>query len=156
MAVVVVLSLIVILDRVTKLWALETLSGRGPIPVIDGFFNLVLVRNPGAAFGIFPRQAGIFIALSLLIIAGVLIYYRRTASPGLTLRIAVGLVVGGAVGNLIDRILYSSVVDFLDFYLGAGHWPAFNVADSAICVGVGLIVLLSLRRKEPADAPDPV
>jgi len=158
MAVIAVFLLVLLLDQLTKWWAQDFLSRGRAVEVVGGFFRLHLVKNPGAAFGIFPHRPSLFIILSLLIIGGVVYYYRRVLSRGPMLKAAVGLVLGGAVGNLIDRLRFSHVIDFLDFYLGPHHWPAFNVADSAICVGVGLLILATLRQGSPKkeDAPDPV
>lgn len=158
MAVITVFLLVLLLDQLSKWWVQDFLARGRVVEVVDGFFRLQLVKNPGAAFGIFPHRSSFFIILSLLIIGGVVYYYRRVLSRGVMLKAAVGLVLGGAVGNLIDRLRFSHVIDFLDFYLGPHHWPAFNVADSAICVGVGLLILTTLRQKSPPseDAPGSV
>ena len=146
---------VLILDQITKVVALDRLPPGTPVPVIDGFFSLTLVMNPGLAFGMLSSTpaawrwvvAALSIgALTVLAMVGV----RLLADGGWPTRLALGLVFGGAVGNLIDRGRFGAVVDFLDFYWRAYHWPAFNVADSAITVGVAL---LSVRILWPSSAP---
>ena len=146
-----VISLVVIVaDQVTKWAATDTLlstPGR-KIIVIDRFFYLTLVHNRGAAFGILPRQNILFLVLSLVTISVLLIFYRRLFTGSRLARIAGGLILGGAIGNLIDRFRFDYVVDFLDFQFGSYHWPAFNLADSAICVGAALLIGLVLFGSE--------
>ncbi|MDP8215115.1 MAG: signal peptidase II [Candidatus Euphemobacter frigidus] len=141
---------IIMADQALKLAATGALMdapGR-KIMVIDRFFYLTLVHNRGAAFGIFPRQNLLFIILSILTISLLLIFYRRLFSRGHLPQISAGLILGGAVGNLIDRFRFDHVVDFLDFQFGSYHWPAFNLADSAICIGVALLIGVVLFGKE--------
>ena len=146
---------VAILDQLSKAAVLGyfapgdcSLPHREPIAP---FLNLVLTCNRGMSFGLFNDGAGLNVLLFSLIaaaIVAVLVYWlSRVDSPFLA--IAIGLVIGGAVGNVIDRIRLGAVVDFLDFYVGSWHWPAFNVADSAICVGVAAMLLdgLLLDRK---------
>ena len=146
-----IISLVILVaDQVTKWVATDTLlsvPGR-KIMVIDRFFYLTLVYNRGAAFGIFPRQNILFIVLSLVTISVLLIFYRHLFAGSSLARIAGGLILGGAVGNLIDRFRFDYVVDFLDFQFGSYHWPAFNIADSAICVGVTLLIVLVVFGRE--------
>ena len=136
----------VVLDQVTKILVQKHLFLGESIPVIDGFFNLTYVRNTGAAFSFLASGnpawvIPFFIIITLIVAVGIVYYYRKTDPAQRLHRLGLSLVLGGAVGNLIDRLLHQSVVDFLDFYAGAYHWPAFNVADSAITTGVGLILL---------------
>jgi signal peptidase II len=134
------------LDRVTKHIAVKNLQWGRPVEVIPGFFNLTLVHNTGAAWGMFKDHA---LWLTLLAFAALifLCFARRHFTyVGLLPRIALGLLLGGIAGNLSDRLLYGHVIDFLSFYIGRFQWPAFNVADSAICTGVGLYLLDSLKR----------
>src|SRR5215468_7495240 len=147
--VVAVAGAVLVLDQVVKWLALDRLPPGTPVPVIDGFFSLTLVMNPGLAFGMLSSTpsawrwivAALSIgALTVLAVVGV----RLLADGGWPTRLALGLVFGGAVGNLIDRGRFGAVVDFLDFYWRAYHWPAFNVADSAISVGVALLALRML------------
>ncbi len=116
------------------------------VEVIHGFFNLVHVRNTGGAFGIFGGAKGglgslLFVVVSLIAIGSILFLFVRLKEDEGSLSLSFSLVLGGAVGNLIDRLRLGEVVDFLDFYLFSYHWPAFNIADSAICLGIGLMAL---------------
>jgi signal peptidase II len=139
--------IVLALDLATKIAIDMHLSYADRIPVIPGFFYLTHVRNTGAAFGLFSDAPQVyrltfFISVSL-VAAGIIVSFFRKLSPGDRLAaLALGLILGGAVGNLIDRIFRQEVVDFLHFRLWRGYsWPDFNVADSAIVVGVGLLVL---------------
>jgi signal peptidase II len=121
------------------------------VEVVHGFFNLVHVRNTGGAFGIFGGEKGglgslLFVVVSLVAIGSILFLFIRLRDDEETLSLSFSLVLSGAMGNLIDRLRYGEVVDFLDFYLLSFHWPAFNIADSAICLGIGLMALELLIR----------
>ena len=140
-----------LLDLLTKTLALHRLAPFTPIPIIPGLFQLTLVFNRGAAFGLFPGGAWIFATLATLTIAAIFIFaWRVSPLPCLT-QWALGMIAGGAAGNLLDRLRSGTVVDFLDFYVGSAHWPAFNVADSALCVGAGLLMLATLRSPQGAS-----
>ena len=148
---------VLILDQLTKLLALDRLAPGVPVSVIDGFFSLTLVMNPGLAFGMLSSTPTAWrwvvaslsmAALAVLTVIGA----RLLPSGGWLMRLALGLIFGGAVGNLIDRGRFGAVTDFLDFYWRSYHWPAFNVADSAISVGVAL---LALRMLWPVAPPSP-
>ena len=143
---VLILGLVVVLlDQLTKLWVRASfIYGGEPQVVIPGFFNLVYVRNEGAAWGMFGGQMPILIILSIVVLILLAVYHRKVLNPTLDHRIALGLMVGGICGNLIDRIRVGWVTDFLDFHIGSYHWPSFNVADSSICIAVGLYMLSSL------------
>ncbi len=136
-----------LLDVGTKVAVDANLSYADRIPVIEGFFYLTHVRNTGAAFGLFasaPKGPRLFFFIGVSIVAvGIIISFYRKLSPGDRLAsLALGLILGGAMGNLVDRIFRHEVVDFLHFRLWRGYsWPDFNVADSAIVIGVGLLVL---------------
>jgi signal peptidase II len=137
---------VVLLDRITKLAIIHTLRPGQGIPVIPGFFDVVFVLNPGAAFGFLATLSEevrnpLFILVSVAAAILIVIYRVRYLRSHRLVSAALGLVLGGAVGNLIDRLTYGMVVDFLDVHVGRYHWPAFNVADSAISVGVGLMIL---------------
>jgi len=134
------------LDQLTKLLALRRLLPGTPVRVVDGFFSLTLVMNPGLAFGMLSSTPTAWRWIVALLSMGALamlaaIGARLLPAGGWITRLALGLIFGGAVGNLIDRGRFGAVVDFLDFYWRAHHWPAFNVADSAISVGVALLAL---------------
>lgn len=133
---------LVILDQVTKHLVTARLRVNGVIEVVPGLFNIVLYRNPGAAFSVF--NAGGYIRTLFLIAVSVaalvIIFVLIRQSKDTLMSFALSMVAGGAAGNLIDRVRYGSVIDFLDFYAGNYHWPAFNVADSAITVGVILAI----------------
>lgn len=138
--------IVILLDQITKLLVQQALQLGEIIPVISSFFNLTYVLNPGAAFGFLASAPAVirspfFTAISVL--AALFIVYYRFRHPGLGLLPSLGLafIFGGAVGNLLDRLRLGMVVDFLDFYYGAYHWPAFNLADSAITVGVTLMIV---------------
>ena len=147
---------IIVLDLVTKGWILQNFAIYDRREVIPNFFNLVHVRNTGAAFGI-GAGTGVMptiLTLGAMIVFGVVaVYAWRTPRSERMLQVALHLVMGGAIGNLIDRFRFGSVVDFLDVYVIVGgqerHWPAFNVADSAICIGIALM-LIDMWRK-PAE-----
>jgi len=145
---------IVIVDQATKLWAEHDLKERpgGTIGVIDGVFDLKYARNPGAAFSLFrdwsPRARGaFFIVVSLVAVGAMIVLYRRMPERRPLYEWALGLLIGGAVGNLIDRVRFNEVIDFLDLHWKATHWPTFNVADSAIVVGIGLVLLDAFRQR---------
>jgi signal peptidase II len=142
------------LDQITKAAITSRFMLHEAYPVIPGLFNLVYVLNPGAAFGFLADASAtfryVFFTGITVVAAGLIVYYLVKTNPrNLILASSLTLIFGGAIGNLIDRIRFGSVVDFLDFYLGAAHWPAFNVADSAITVGAALMIWeMILHRKE--------
>jgi signal peptidase II len=122
------------------------------IPVIDGFFSLTYIRNTGAAFGILAGSAAAFrlpflLLFSLLAIVFMIMMLRRLPDSEKGVISALALILGGALGNLIDRGLYGEVIDFLDFYWGSYHWPAFNVADSCITIGVAITIFYMIKSK---------
>ncbi|MDY6973968.1 MAG: signal peptidase II [Thermodesulfobacteriota bacterium] len=147
---------VVLLDQITKLAVVRSLTVFESVPVVTGFFNLVHVRNRGMAFGLLNRpdmDFAFYLLLAASIGAIILLFFLFFTLTQDHNRITLGLslVLGGAVGNLIDRVRFREVVDFLDFYLGSYHWPAFNVADSAITVGTFwlAISLIFQRNKTP-------
>lgn len=149
---------IVVADQITKALVLWMIPLHRTIAVIPGFFNLTHIHNPGGAFGFLAGQSpalrqGIFLFASSLAVGLVFYFYRTTPRRFVALGTAFCLIFGGAVGNLIDRLRFGKVVDFLDFYVGAYHWPAFNVADSAITVGIGIFLFHLLFQKLP-DGPE--
>jgi signal peptidase II len=138
---------VAILDQAVKYYFHDLLvvQGRRLIEILP-FFNLVTVWNYGVSFGMFNNgssaQALIFVALSLAIVAALVVWLRTVTQPWVGA--ALGLVIGGALGNVIDRLIYGAVFDFLDIHAYGWHWPAFNVADSAISVGVALLLIDAL------------
>ena len=145
-----ILAAISVMDQVTKAFA-EKLIQR-PIEVIPGFFSLVIVRNTGAAWGMMAGQRWLLTAISVFCLVGAVIFFRRLTEGWRERFYALGLVLGGVIGNSCDRLWRGgAVLDFLDFYYKEWHWPAFNVADSAICVGVGIFVLSSWLRPEKKE-----
>ena len=149
---------IVALDQITKAVVLDRLPLGVPVTVIDGWLALTLVLNPGLAFGLLgsvpPGWRWVVAALSLVALAVLArVALRVLPAGGWTGRLAIGLIFGGAVGNLVDRARFGAVVDFVDVYWRGWHWPAFNVADSAITVGVALLALRLLNdRSTPAPS----
>ncbi|MGI9510802.1 MAG: signal peptidase II [Geminicoccaceae bacterium] len=141
---------IIALDQATKWLMLSGLDlANNPI-MVTSFFNLVLVWNRGVSFGMFndAGDAGPWIlsGLAIAVVIGLIYWLRQTGGwPTVT---ALGLVIGGAIGNVIDRFRFGAVVDFLDFHVAGYHWPAFNVADAAICIGAGLLLLDGLLSPE--------
>ena len=156
-SVLVLAGAVVVLDQLTKAVALERLVPGHPVAVFDGWLSLTLVMNPGLAFGLLgsvpPAWRWVVAALSvvaLLVLARVALRVLPTGGwPG---RMAIGLIFGGAVGNLVDRARFGAVVDFVDVHWRDWHWPAFNVADSAISIGVVLLALRLLRDRPPAPS----
>ena len=141
---------VLILDILSKLAIITLLPLHHYRQVIPGFFNLVHIRNRGMAFGIFSAASASWKELALLVfpliaVAGILwmLFRYPKVTPGMA--VALGAVLGGALGNLLDRLRFQEVVDFLDFYWRGFHWPAFNVADSAITLGVGFLVFYFWR-----------
>jgi signal peptidase II len=148
---------VVALDQLTKLVALERLPLGVPVPVIDGLLSLTLVLNPGLAFGLLgtipPTWRWVVAALSLVALAVLArVALRVLPAGGWPGRLAIGLIFGGAVGNLVDRARFGAVVDFVDVYWREWHWPAFNVADSAITVGVALLALRLMSERPTPSA----
>jgi signal peptidase II len=137
-----------LLDQFTKIAVVGAFQLGEALP-ITSFFNLVRVHNPGAAFSFLADAGGwqrwFFTGLGVLA-AGVMVFLLRMHAGQTLFCLALSLLLGGAIGNVIDRLLYSHVIDFLDFYYGTWHFPAFNVADSAITVGAGLLILDELLR----------
>lgn len=133
---------VIILDQFTKWLVVKNMTLGESIPLWDGVFHLTSHRNAGAAFGILQNQRWFFVVITILIVAGIVIYLRRVGSKQPILSIGLGLVLGGAIGNFIDRFLFGEVVDFLHFVLI--NFPIFNVADSAISIGVGFVILDTL------------
>ena len=141
MLILIISFLIAILDQLTKQGIRSGMALGDSFPVIPGVFNIHYVQNTGAAWGIFAGLNGWLIALSIGMLGFIIFFRRSFMAEHPAHRVAVGLMIAGIVGNLIDRIRLDYVVDFLDFYWKTHHFPTFNVADSAICTGVGLYIV---------------
>lgn len=149
------LSLLLIgADQATKWLAVAHLEYLTPVPVIEGFWNWTLVHNYGAAFSFLSDAGGwqkwFFAGLAAVVSVVMALWLRLTPRADWRNALPLALVIAGAIGNLIDRVRYGYVVDFVDWYVGKHHWPAFNVADSAIVVGAVLLVLFSFKPATPA------
>jgi len=154
-------SLVLIaLDQITKMFILHTMRLHESIPVIPDFFNLTYIRNPGAAFGIFATTNSafrliFFVGTSIFALALLGTIYYRLHHDDVWGQLTIASIFGGAIGNLIDRLRFGEVVDFLDFHINGYHWPAFNVADSAISVGVvSLLIIIALDKKKEEPPPE--
>ena len=153
--VVTIAAVVVVLDQITKLIVLSRLTLGVPVIVVDGFAALTLVMNPGLAFGLLAGiPASWRWVVGLLSLAALVVLLRVAMrvlpSGGWREQSAIGLIFGGAVGNLIDRTRFGAVVDFVDVYVRDWHWPAFNVADSAITVGVAALALVVMLERSPS------
>ena len=145
--------IIAFMDQFTKTLIRQNMVPGENLPVIHGFFNLTYLRNTGAVWGILQHNNEWLIILSLLVLVIIVIFYRWLTDNRYIFRVAVGCMLGGIIGNLIDRIKFGGVTDFLDFYCLTHHWPSFNLADSSICVGV-IIYLISSIWFSAAASPD--
>ncbi len=148
---------IIIFDIWTKALVLARIDLHESIPVIPNFFQLVHVRNTGAAFGIGANASSKLVPLllnagAIAVFCVVVVYALRSAVTDRLLQTGLHLILGGAIGNLLDRFRFGYVVDFLDVYVGTKHWPAFNVADSAICIGITLLFLDMRKKPETENA----
>ncbi len=145
---------VILLDQITKYLVRRYLPMYDVLPVVPGFLNLTHIQNPGGAFGLLARQSpwlrrAVFIVASAGAAVLILVFYRRTPYDRPMLAAAFAMIFGGAIGNLVDRLRFGSVVDFLDVYVGRAHWPAFNVADSAISIGIAIFVWHILFHRIP-------
>lgn len=134
---------IIVLDQITKTLVALKFHLSESIVLIPGFFSLTYVRNTGAAWGMLGGWNGVLVALSAVVLVLLIVFRRSFLTDSLIHRLSLGLMLGGIAGNLFDRIRFQYVVDFLDFYWTTHHFPAFNVADAAICVGVALYMISS-------------
>ncbi len=148
---------VLVFDRLTKWLVVRNIALDDAVSIIPGLFRLTHLENTGAAFSLFaespsPFKTVLLVAISVaaLIIVALLLWMRRRDFNTTTL--ALSLIMGGALGNLWDRLMEGKVTDFLDFYIGAHHWPPFNVADSAIVVGALLLLVRALRKEKSAQA----
>ncbi len=148
-------AVVIIADQISKLWVEAALNYREVINLFPGF-NLTLAYNKGAAFSFLADQGGwqrwFFSILAFAVSTFIALWIKRLKPEEASLGYPLALILGGAIGNLIDRAAYGHVIDFLDVYYQSHHWPAFNIADSAICVGAVLMVLLSFTQSDkPAE-----
>jgi signal peptidase II len=144
----------VALDQISKVQIMQTMRLHESIPVVSEFFSLTYIRNPGAAFGLLASSSQtfrlIFFGLTSVFALGLLgmIFFRLRQDDWIG-QLSIAGILGGAIGNLLDRVRFGEVIDFLDFYVNGYHWPAFNVADAAISVGVFFLILhFALEKKE--------
>ncbi|MBO8136549.1 MAG: signal peptidase II [Desulfotomaculum sp.] len=142
--------LVLIIDLAAKYLVQSTMELHQSIPVIKNIFHITYILNPGAAFGILAYKTAFFITVTAVLMLGLAVFYKRIMRETILVQVALGMVAGGAAGNLIDRIRYGKVVDFLDFQI----WPVFNLADTAIVIGVGVLVLEVVRRPEREDVEE--
>ncbi len=151
---VLVAATVVFADQLTKAIVLNNLPLYQSLTIIPGLFDITHIRNPGGAFGFLAGSGPgvrklVFVFVSLMALVLIFWFYLETPSTHRFLAAGFAMIFGGAVGNLIDRIRLGEVVDFLDVYVGKYHWPAFNVADSAIVVGIGIFLLHLVLKKMP-------
>lgn len=144
---------VLVLDQITKSWIdatlpFETYYEPGRVTVIPTFFHIVHVGNTGAAWGLFAGKSLWLAILALITLSAIFAFRRQLELRRPIIQVIFGLLCGGIVGNLVDRLLHGHVIDFLLFTFGKFHWPAFNLADSAICIGVALYLLYSFRTPE--------
>jgi signal peptidase II len=144
---------VLVVDQLSKAWINDTLPFNAyypphNIPVISGFFNIVHVGNTGAAWGLFADKSFILAILAIVTLVAIFVYRKHLFLKQLPVQISFGLLCGGIVGNLSDRLIYGHVIDFLDFHFGSYVFPSFNLADSAICTGVGFYLLYSLKESK--------
>ncbi len=155
----IIAAVIIIFDQITKVAVRSNMELWSSKSLIPDYFNLVYVVNKGAAFGFLNRgditwQRTFFIVVTVVALSAIGMLLKSTDKKDTFAISGLGLILGGAVGNLIDRILYSEVTDFLDIYVGTHHWPAFNVADIAICLGAFAMIISIYRHK--SDASDSI
>ena len=148
--------LVILSDQATKEWVRGTFSLHESILVIPGFFDLTYIRNTGAAWGMFSGQNLALALLAFVMLVVLVLFRRKFLPPGRLQRVALGLLCGGIVGNLFDRLRLDYVTDFLYFHWGDSYFPAFNIADASICIGVGIYILGTLftqARTKPNTPP---
>ncbi len=135
---------VILLDQWTKWIVIQKMELHEQIPIIEGFFSITSHRNSGAAWGILQNQMVFFYLITVAVVIGIIYYVHKHLRGKLALLVAMGLILGGAIGNFIDRLFRKEVVDFLDFIIIRYNFPIFNVADSALVVGVCLFIIFSL------------
>ena len=136
----------VLLDQLSKYYMLNEILGQSAVIVISPVFNLVRAWNTGVSFSMFNNYGSLGVILLsgvAIVIVGFLFYWLKNETSRLA-QVALGMIIGGAVGNVIDRVRLGAVFDFLDIHIGESHWPAFNLADSFICIGAAILILQSV------------
>ena len=146
----IIIVCVLLADQSTKIIISKTISPYTNISVIPGFFNLTHIHNRGAIFGFFSQSGNPFISIlftvaSLAALSFVVYYFMKTPSKEKMMKISLSLILGGALGNLVDRVFKGFVVDFADFYIEQWHWPAFNVADASITIGALCLIFILLK-----------
>lgn len=145
-----IIALIVVCDQMTKWWIVNHSSITSGHPmVVTSFFNIVLVHNRGVTFGMLNNLNHAYVTYALIAVAAIILFLLGRwlwLTRSMTVAISLGCIMGGAIGNVIDRLRYGAVIDFLDFYIPNYHWPAFNIADTFIVTGVALLLLDNLVR----------
>lgn len=146
--------LVIILDQWTKWLIVKKMELYESIPIIDRFFAITSHRNKGAAWGILPDQMMFFYIITVIVVIGIIYFMQKHARDSMLVAIALSLILGGAIGNFIDRLFRKEVVDFLDFIIFTYDFPIFNVADSSLCVGVFLFLIATIidERKKKGKA----
>lgn len=149
MPILLVVLIVVIIDQLSKFYIQAHMVSGMSIPIVKDIFHITYVLNPGAAFGLFEHQTFFFLVVAVALVAGAIYYYPRIPKQYQLLRFGIGLMVGGAIGNVIDRIKTGYVVDFFDFRI----WPVFNMADAAIVCGVGCIIftMIYLHKEDETE-----
>jgi signal peptidase II len=144
---------IIVLDQLSKAWVVGDLALGDGFRVLGDWVRIVHWRNSGILFGMLPQSAGAF-AIASLVVAGLIVFYHAKAGRGLVVTLALGLLLGGAIGNLVDRVRFGSVVDFVDMGIGAWRFYTYNVADAAISTAIVLLVLMAVFPRLGEWAPD--
>jgi len=153
-----VILFFIVLDQATKAAVARSVDLYRSIPVIPGFFNISRIHNKGAIFGMFSQTGGrlvtsLLTGASFLALGFVVYYFLKTPVSERLMKFSLSLILAGALGNLVDRILHGYVIDYLDFYISSHHWPFFNVADSCISIGACLLIILILFPRRPRCTP---
>lgn len=135
---------IIAIDQLTKWLIVRTMELGERIPVVENFFYITSHRNSGAAWGILQGQMIFFYIVTVIVVIGIIFYMQKYAKDSRLLAVSLSLLLGGAIGNFIDRLLHQEVVDFLDFYIFGYNFPIFNVADSSLTIGVILVIIATI------------
>jgi signal peptidase II len=147
---------VLVLDLLSKMVVFRTLTlGHEPIPIIGQALRLIYIHNPGSSFGLFHGNRWFFIGVSALSILVILSLALKTRYRSRSLQVALGMILGGAVGNLVDRIWLGEVIDFIEMGIGRHRWPVYNVADIGITLGVAILALILLTQREESADPGP-